>query len=355
MKYSLIILILVMSVLVYADINPTNELDKPATVNSGSTGLQIAHIGGKFFQDWTIEIIISHLINTTGSNQDDGDGWYRWKDSIDVTNASVLKQDLNRYLDQFPACRQLLNYELESGCTATFDTFTRTSSTLADNEAEVDGVACHRCVDSGTRILDASGALSATIYTGRSTGAKTEELNIKTSYGQYKVYSQDPIVLDLDGNGELEASKGNYLPHSLCIPESELVPFDMNADGFEELVEWVGANDGLLVHDIVNNEVSAKNLFGDATGFKNGFEQLATLDVNKDGALTGEELAGLAVWQDKNGNAKIDAGEIHSLESLGITKLNVEAIELTATFERNGKYYKMWDWYPVTIMVKKTK
>ena len=266
-----------------------------------------------------------------------------------------MANDLTRYLNQFPACKQLLNCALDSGCTATFNTFTRTSSTLANNEAEVNGVACHRCIESGTNILDASGALSSTIYTGRSTGGLTHELNIKTSQGQYMVWTCDPIVLDLDGDGELEASKGNYLPHSLCIPESELVPFDINADGFDELVEWVGVNDGLLVYNIENNEVSGKNLFGDATGFKNGFEQLATLDTNKDGALTGEELAGLSVWQDKNRNAKIDAGEILSLESLGITKLNVEAIELTATFERNGKYYKMWDWYPVTIMVKKTK
>ena len=365
MKYSLIILILVMSVLVYADYNPTNDLDKPFSGTNGSTGLQIANISGNYFNNWTIAAIINHLSAINNNEQkwynSDGSGNSYWVSS-EKSNALQLQQDIARYLNQFPACSKLLNYTLEGNCTATFNTYTDSSSAnledteIVAQENNPNGVPCYLAMESGSNIIDAGGALKATIYTGRHTGSGfIHELSIKTSQGQYTVYSHDPIVLDLDGDGNLEASKGNYLPHSLCIPESELVAFDMNADGFDELVEWVGANDGLLVHDIVNNEVSAKNLFGDATGFKDGFEQLATLDANKDEALTGEELAGLAVWQDKNRNAKIDDGELHTLESLGITKLNVKAIELTATFERNGKYYMMWDWNPVTIMVKKTK
>ena len=62
MKYSLIILILVMSVLVYADYNPTNDLDKPSSATSGSTGLQIAHIGGLYFDNWSIKQIVDHLM-----------------------------------------------------------------------------------------------------------------------------------------------------------------------------------------------------------------------------------------------------------------------------------------------------
>jgi hypothetical protein len=351
MKYSLILLILTISIFAQTtNYNPTNDLDKPSSANTGAT-LQIAHIGGLYFQNWTIQSIVSELINPAQGS---------WGDGLQA--AALLKQDLTRYLNSFPACKKLLNYTLESGSTATFNIYTDSASAnLTDNEVVAqddnpNGVPCYRSIESGSNIIDAGGALKATIYTGRSTGSGfTHELTIKTSQGQYTVYTHDPIVLDLDGDGKLEASKGNYLPHDLCVPESELVAFDMNADGFDELVEWVGANDGLLVHDVTNNEVSGKNLFGDATGFKDGFEQLATLDANKDDALTGEELAGLAVWQDKNGNAKIDDGEIHSLESLGITKLNVKAIELTATFERNGKYYMMWDWNPVTIMVKKAK
>ena len=360
MKYSLIILILVMSVLVYADYNPTNDLDKPSNATAGFTGLQIAKSAtAHYMKNWTIESIIKCLTADRNNNnyytyRDSTSGAVdHWQNSNDVTIGKQLADALNAYIDKFPACQKLLNGDLHAGETATWSMYVG-EGTGTDTET-AGGVTCQRCVENGNTILDSSKAIAATLYVGYVQASGIEELTIRTSSGKFKVYSADPIVLDLDGDGKLEASKGNYLPHDLCVPESELVAFDMNADGFDELVEWVGANDGLLVHDITNNEVSGKNLFGDINGFKDGFEQLATLDANKDDALTGEELAGLAVWQDKNRNAKIDDGELHTLESLGITKLNVKAIELTATFERNGKYYMMWDWNPVTIMVKKTK
>jgi hypothetical protein len=394
MKYSLLALLFVMSILAYADY----DLDKPTTVNMGGTlriaksdttdylnGLSIAtlvkvllgeekistgyysktsnEIDSDVVVDGdasgaTISVYDNHWDSTTEfyRNWDEAYGTsnpkttYSWKDNdTSEETVSQLVTALTKYKQNFPSVMQLVDATITNGCTSTINSYndkSTVSSGLTDKNDTFEN----------------SPGINLLIYAGRYTTANDwvpgKVMTVETSQGRYHVYAYDtttPIVLDLDGDGNLEASKGQHLPHTLCVPESELVAFDINADGFEELVEWVGANDGLLVHDIVNNEVSAKNLFGDATGFKNGFEQLATLDANKDGALTGEELAGLSVWQDKNGNAKIDEGEIHTLESLGITKLNVEAIELTATFERNGKYYKMWDWNPVTIMVKKAK
>ena len=369
MKYSLIILILVTSIFAQTtSYNPTNDLDKPSSATAGVKGLKIfKSADSDYMRNWTIDAIIrclttertstsSYTYNyymTSSGDKYDNYGVDHWQNQSDLKIGQQLATDLQNYIDKFPACSDLLTGELHAGYTATYDIYREEGEGTETETAG--GMACTQNTKYGNQILDTSKAMKATLYVGKHLDASQPEVIIQTASGIYKVCSSDPIVLDLDGDGKLEASNGNYLPHSLCVPESELVAFDINADGFEELVEWVGANDGLLVHDITNNEVSGKNLFGDINGFKDGFEQLATLDTNKDGALTGEELAGLSVWQDKNRNAKIDAGEIHSLESLGITKLNVEAIELTATFERNGKYYMMWDWNPVTIMVKKAK
>jgi len=182
-------------------------------------------------------------------------------------------------------------------------------------------------------------------------------LTIKTSSGKtynIQAYSTTtPLVLDMDGDGKLEASKGEHLPHNLTTDPANMVNFDINGDGFDELVEWVGPNDGLLVRYTEGEEMTGLNLFGSATGFQDGYQSLSVLDANKDNVISGAELEGLSVWQDANGNAKVDAGEIKTVQALGITAINVTHIGLKSSFQRNGKYATMWDWHPCTIVVRK--
>jgi len=72
-------------------------------------------------------------------------------------------------------------------------------------------------------------------------------------------------------------------------------------------------------------------LFGDATptyGGKtadHGFQALGALDSNGDGRITAadDRFSELQVWQDANGDGNADAGELHTLEELGITGLDV--------------------------------
>jgi hypothetical protein len=176
-----------------------------------------------------------------------------------------------------------------------------------------------------------------------------------TEYVFYAQATQTPIVLDLDGDGRLEASNGKWLPHDLQAKVSELVSFDINGDGFAEKTEWIGKNDGLLV-EYTGGEMTAKNLFGSEGGrYKNGFEKLSLYDKNGDSKLTGDELSTLSVWQDKNSNAKVDEGEISSLESLGITEIKINHIHCVSSFIQNGERKNVWDWYPRYFEVKRTK
>lgn len=134
---------------------------------------------------------------------------------------------------------------------------------------------------------------------------------------QYKLTNTiftSPLVLDMNGDGKLEASNGKWLPH--LYEKSPIAQFDMNGDGFTELVEWVGPNDGLLLVYKEGKEVTGNDLFGEAGGWNNGYEKLRLYDANEDLVLNGEELAELSIWQDKNSNAKVDDGEIASLEEL---------------------------------------
>ena len=173
-----------------------------------------------------------------------------------------------------------------------------------------------------------------------------------------------PLVLNMNGSGRLEASNGKWLPHPNSLDTKHLVLFDLLGDGFPMIMEWVGPQDGLLVYLTSSQireyqktgtvHITGANLFGTMGGWANGYEKLETLDKNHNGKLTGSELNHLYVWQDLNGNAKVDPGELKSVQDLGITEIDtIPNSNLISHFVMNGKKYIMWDWYPNAFSVLK--
>lgn len=63
------------------------------------------------------------------------------------------------------------------------------------------------------------------------------------------------------------------------------------------------------------------SLAGEKPAWDNGFEALAILDENHDAKLSDKELEPLALWFDKNRDAKVDSGELVSLVSKGVVAL----------------------------------
>lgn len=99
-----------------------------------------------------------------------------------------------------------------------------------------------------------------------------------------------------------------------------------------EQTEWLNKNggDGFLVADLNGDgEInSAVELFGtegtNGAKYQNGYEKLAALyDKNKDGQVSGAEMAGLQVWADANADGKVQDGELQSLQEHNITSFNV--------------------------------
>ncbi|MFD1216105.1 calcium-binding protein [Microbulbifer celer] len=128
-----------------------------------------------------------------------------------------------------------------------------------------------------------------------------------------------PIVIDLDGDGiETLAVGASY--------------FDLNGDGLSELSGWVGADDGLLVHDRDGNGriSSGAELFGNHSilssgeAAEHGFQALAEYDSNGDGVVDAQDSAfsTLQVWRDLNGNGISDAGELQSLTDSGVVSIS---------------------------------
>lgn len=127
----------------------------------------------------------------------------------------------------------------------------------------------------------------------------------------------DPLAIDLDGDGI-----------ELISLEDSNTYFDLNVDGFAEKTGWLGSDDGFLVLDKNKNGNidDASELFGDQTGFENGFEQLAQYDLNKDGVINAKDkiFNKLKVWRDINSNGKVEKGELASLSKLGIRSFDLE-------------------------------
>ncbi len=135
----------------------------------------------------------------------------------------------------------------------------------------------------------------------------------------------DPLVIDLDGDGiettEL-ATSGVY--------------FDLDQDLFAERTGWIGADDGFLVRDRNGNgridDIS--EMFGGVG--RSGFADLAALDSNGDGRITKADLlwSTLKVWRDRDGDGETDAGELLSLDALGITEIGLATQAIDATTRR---------------------
>lgn len=131
---------------------------------------------------------------------------------------------------------------------------------------------------------------------------------------------QDPLVLDLDGDGIELTARSSVSPS-----------FDLNDDGFAEQTGWIGKDDGLLARDLNANGTidNVGELFGDAT--TSGFTALAALDSNTDGVInvSDSNFADLRVWRDADSDGKTDAGELKTLAEAGIVSINLTPTSTT--------------------------
>lgn len=144
--------------------------------------------------------------------------------------------------------------------------------------------------------------------------------------GKDKNKVASPVALDLNNDGKIGTTGETTAKDRLADTQlGKTVQFDIDGNGSKDTIEWMnGDGDGLLVdtREIgANNEIDGNALFGDQGGkFNNGYDKMALLDSNNDNQLSGSELDHLSVWVD-DGDAKLEDGELRSLESLGIHSL----------------------------------
>jgi hypothetical protein len=127
-----------------------------------------------------------------------------------------------------------------------------------------------------------------------------------------------PLIFSLGSTQQLDE----------LLDPSRIVKFDLDGTGRNQLWPWVKADTAILVWDPSGSGrvESGRQLFGTVTWWMfwcDGYAAPDALDDDRDGWLSGQELAGLAVWFDCNSNGICDPGEVMPIESLGIESISV--------------------------------
>ncbi|WP_248764375.1 MULTISPECIES: S8 family serine peptidase [unclassified Pseudomonas] len=139
----------------------------------------------------------------------------------------------------------------------------------------------------------------------------------------------DPLLLDLTGNGVRMTDMHDG------------VLFDTDHSGTLKRTGWADRTTGMLVLDDGSGQIKdVSQMFseyykgkagsnggpGQAT-FKDGFAALASEDKNGDGVIDARDpiWSQLRVWVDGTHDAKVDAGELKTLDQLGITQISVRS------------------------------
>lgn len=119
-----------------------------------------------------------------------------------------------------------------------------------------------------SRFADINGSVGIAISDFR---AHIEMIRVEIT----QIFQQDPLILDLDGNGiditSVEDGKR----------------FDIDGDGTLDQTAWVSGADALLALDRNGDGKinDGRELFGDQNGAKDGFAELAKYDDNLDGVI----------------------------------------------------------------------
>lgn len=159
-----------------------------------------------------------------------------------------------------------------------------------------------------------------------------------------------PLVVPLDDSVCL----------SQVIDRNAAVGFDLDGTGRLQTSQWITPQAAFLVWDPghTGRITSGRQFFGSATWwlfFEDGFRALASLDDDQNGMIQGDELAGLALWRDGNGDGRSDPGEVAPVQQWGVRSLacRVDDRELDGLVSRSGVVIEvagqsltrpLWNW-----------
>ncbi len=177
--------------------------------------------------------------------------------------------------------------------------------------------------------------------------AKVQQLRDRLQASQPLIYVTPIVVPFTDA------------PFDRLAQSATNVRFDFAGTGDSRAQGWLTPDAAWLVWDPEwRGQVrSGFDMLGQrswAVFWRDGFQALRALDDNRDGELTGEELVGLSLWRDENGNGVSEPGEVIPVPVHGIMALSVSGAQaqpglITAPdgvrFD-DGSTRPLYDWTP---------
>ena len=188
-------------------------------------------------------------------------------------------------------------------------------------------------IDGSVSILESSASDSNGDGIGDETIARNVEELVFANASIFTNTLSSPIAFDLNNDGLIGVTgETSSINKDLNAKIGQTVSFDIDGDGIKDKTEWFdGKGDGILIDNRdgkASFDMNASRLFGDEGGkYANGYEKLSTLDTNNDGKLSSKELEGLNIWID-DGDAKVEEGELKTLEELGIKSIFTQMNEV---------------------------
>jgi hypothetical protein len=150
--------------------------------------------------------------------------------------------------------------------------------------------------------------------------AEAEDLRAKVAHLALLPRMVTPLAIPLEPG----------LEPAQLIERERPVTFDLDGSGRRLRWSWITPRAAWLVWDPARRGRidSAIWLFGGRSFLlfcQDGFEALSLLDDDHDGQVRGDELLGLSLWHDVDGDGVSDEGEVRPLEAFGITALSCRA------------------------------
>ncbi|CAG36833.1 beta strand repeat-containing protein [Desulfotalea psychrophila] len=169
------------------------------------------------------------------------------------------------------------------------------------------------------------------------------------SLSKYHLEIEDGAVTDLAGNGyagisdpatlNFTTATGSLAPVAIDLTNDGLsfiglgqstIFYDYTADDIGDRTAWVGADDGLLIIDLLgDSSVTDRSEFvftdhaPDAGTDMEALQQV--FDTNQDNYLNhaDEQWSKFAIWQDLNSNGVSETGEVRTLDEWGIERISL--------------------------------
>ncbi len=153
-----------------------------------------------------------------------------------------------------------------------------------------------------------------------------------------QAFDYSPLIVDVYGKGVVPTPPNEGVYFAIMNPIHKLLISWISAESADSAMTLVADWDGNGNIPNINYLFGNNTIGPDGKKASNGFEALKKYDVNHDGRIDANDpvFHDLRLWSDLNVNGVADPGELHTLEELGVTSIDLNYVARTETADFYG-------------------